>query len=66
MEEKPTRYNLVEDSAEAILLNKINSDWEDEKIYSAYLENINLKIEELEKILLNINKRKQDILKKYL
>lgn len=42
MEEKPTRYNLVEDSAEAILLNKINSDWEDEEIYSAYLEKINV------------------------
>ena len=30
------------------------------------IEKINLKIEELENILININKRKQDVLKKYL
>ena len=42
MEEKPTRYDLVEDNAEAILLNKINTDWEDEEIYNAYLEKINV------------------------
>lgn len=42
MESSPLRFNLVKDSADAILSNNINLDWEDEEIYNSYLENINV------------------------
>lgn len=51
MKEPPVRFKLVEDSADAILENKVNANWEDKEIYNKYLEQIEVSKEVYEKFI---------------